>query len=242
MFILVEFLYIWVRKEAFEMKTKKILVEMIEHLDAFESECAIQNTVPNTTDFIAYLNLHHQGESIKKDSIAGDKPIERTHGSESGNHETDISILISLMNRYAKLYLKKAFKQSLIRSSEEFSFLITLMTRESMTKQEMITQQVMEKTSGIEIINRLIRLNLLSQCQDEQDARASRIQITDLGKMEMYKILPAMQQVAKIVTANLSELEKGQLAYTLRKLDHFHNDIFLHMKDSGIDEILESKF
>jgi hypothetical protein len=52
------------------------------------------------------------------------------------------------MYRYAKGYIKKALQESIIQTPDEFSFLITLMTFESLTKTELINKQVIEKTSG----------------------------------------------------------------------------------------------
>ena len=57
--------------------------------------------------------------------------------------------------------------------------------------------------------------------------------------MELLKILPHMQTVSQIVSGNLSEAEKSMLAYTLRKLEIFHNDIFLNKKDSDLKDLIQ---
>ena len=57
--------------------------------------------------------------------------------------------------------------------------------------------------------------------------------------MELLKILPNMQKVSQIVSGNLNDTEKSTLAYMLRKLEHYHNNIFLTRKDQGIDELLD---
>jgi DNA-binding MarR family transcriptional regulator len=112
------------------------------------------------------------------------------------------------------------------------------MTYDSLNKGELIQKQVMEKTSGTEIINRLIKLGLIEQFNDETDKRSMRVKMTVLGRMEIVKILPQMQKVSQIVTGTLSETEKNTLAYMLRKLEHFHNDIFTTKKDSELEELI----
>lgn len=218
------------------MKTKEILIELIEYLSIYESENENSGRNLNMTDFLGFMNSQYTTENIKAVELRGEvnnNDFSDTHGSE-----TDISILIVLMFRYAKGYIKKALKDSPIKTADEFSFLITLLTYESLSKSELIQKQVMEKTSGTEIINRLLKLGLISQFNDEADKRSVRVRITHIGRMELLKILPQMQTVSQIVTGNLTETEKTMLAYMLRKLEHYHNDIFLNKKDTELEGLI----
>jgi DNA-binding MarR family transcriptional regulator len=136
------------------------------------------------------------------------------------------------------MYTKKALKESNIKTVDEFSFLITLMTHNEMTKQELINLQIMEKTSGIEIINRLIRLEFIEQFDDEKDKRSKLLRITETGRRELMMILPRMNMVSKIVVGTLTKEEQNILTYLLRKLDHFHNDIYMHDKEKELEMIV----
>ena len=218
------------------MKTKEILIELIEYLSIYESENENSGRNLNMTDFLGFMNSQYTTENIKAVELRGE--VNNNDFSDTRGSETDISILIVLMFRYAKGYIKKALKDSPIKTADEFSFLITLLTYESLSKSELIQKQVMEKTSGTEIINRLLKLGLISQFNDEADKRSVRVRITHIGRMELLKILPQMQTVSQIVTGNLTETEKTMLAYMLRKLEHYHNDIFLTKKDSELEELV----
>jgi DNA-binding MarR family transcriptional regulator len=77
----------------------------------------------------------------------------------------------------------------------------------------------------------------VEQYNDEVDKRSVRVKITLLGRMELVKVLPNMNTVSKIVAGNLNETEKFMLAYMLRKLEHYHNDIFLNKKDAELVEL-----
>jgi len=112
------------------------------------------------------------------------------------------------------------------------------MAYQSLSKTELIVKQVMEKTSGTEIINRLLKLGLVEQYNDDIDKRSVRVKITLTGRMELVKVLPQMNNVSKVVVGNLNETEKGMLAYMLRKLEHYHNDIFLNKKDAELIELM----
>ena len=218
------------------MKSKAIIIELIEYISQFEDETKLLDKELNINDFIGFLNSKHKPTNVKTIELQGGENSEINQSQEGP--ATDISILIVLMFRYAKGYIRKALKSSKIKSADEFSFLITLLTYKSLTKTELIQKQVMEKTSGTEIINRLVRLGLIMQYEDEADKRSMRIKISDLGKSEIIGILPEMQKVSKIVTGNLTESEKNTLAYLLRKLENFHNDIFLNNKDAELNELI----
>ena len=218
------------------MKSKALIIELIEYISQFEDETKQPDKELNINDFIGFLNSKHKPTNVKTIELQGGENSEINQSQEGP--ATDISILIVLMFRYAKGYIRKALKSSKIKSADEFSFLITLLTYKSLTKTELIQKQVMEKTSGTEIINRLVRLGLIMQYEDEADKRSMRIKISDLGKSEIIGILPEMQKVSKIVTGNLTESEKNTLAYLLRKLENFHNDIFLNNKDAELNELI----
>lgn len=218
------------------MKTKSILIELIDFLDEFEKEREEVGVEMNMSDFLGFMNSKYKSENVKTRQLIGD--YQGYKYEEKNGPATDISILIVLMFRYAKGYIKKALRDSAIKTADEFSFLMTLMTYDSLSKSELIQKQVMEKTSGTEIINRMIKMGLIESFNDEADKRSVRVKMTVAGRMEIIKILPEMQKVSKIVTGNLSETEKSTMAYMLRKLEHYHNDIFTNKKDSELEELI----
>ena len=220
------------------MKSKKILIETIEYLAEYETICEQNGLILNTNNFVGYLKSKFEQQSNKRDELSGGGEDWGQESSIENKSVTDISILIVLLFRYAKGYIRKALKESEIKTADEFSFLITLMTYESMSKMELINKQIMEKTSGNEIINRLIKSGFIEQQRDTVDKRSVRIKITPFGRKEIIKILPQMQLVSNIVVGNLKDDEKNTLAFILNKLEHFHNDIFLNNKDCDLNDIL----
>jgi hypothetical protein len=62
--------------------------------------------------------------------------------------------------------------------------------------------------------------------------------ITDSGRKEILRILPLMTKVTKIVVGNLSTEEINTLSYLLKKLDYFHNNIYLSKRGSPLSDIL----
>lgn len=217
------------------MNKKEILIQLVNYVFDFEADMPDQEEY-TLEDFIGYMNSQSSPATAAIRKIGGDqeKWIEEEHVTQ----QSDIAVLIVLMNRYTKLYFKKALKSSIIQTVDEFSFLITLMTFESLTKTELITKQVMEKTSGTEVIKRLLAQELLMEFADPVDKRSVRVAITDKGRNEIINILPNMGLVSKVVIGNLNQSETNTLGYLLKKLDHFHNDIYLNKRNSELNDLV----
>lgn len=187
-------------------------------------------------EFLGYLNEKSGSQELAMREISGKK--RDWFKDEYRNTASDISILIVLMNRYAKWYMKKVIRDSQLQTPDEFSFLITLMTYDSLSKSELITKQVMEKTSGTEVIRRLIKRGLIAESADNTDKRSIRVSITKSGRDEILRLLPLMSKVTKIVVGNLNAEEINTLSYLLKKLDYFHNNIYTNKKGQSFNEIL----
>jgi DNA-binding MarR family transcriptional regulator len=218
----------------YRMKKEEILKELIDQLFAFDRD--MEGTDDYSMDeFIGYLNARSGNNDIAMRKISGQEFDFRTKGYSSTL--SDISILLALMYRYARSYIKKALRNSPFQTADEFSYLITLMTFKSLTKSELINKQVMEKTSGTEVIKRLVNHGFINEFNDPSDKRSKRVAITGSGKRAIFDILPAMNTVSGIIAGNLARNEINTLAYLLKKLDYFHNDIYLNRHAATNEEI-----
>lgn len=219
------------------MKEQAFLHSLIEQFYLFR-EAQPSKQEFSLAEFGDFLKNHQQPDEVAKREISGgeEKWVEEKYESV----QTDITVLISLMYRYAKMYIKKALKDSPIQTADEFGFLITLLTYPSLSKTALINKNLVEKTSGADIIKRLIKLELMEELEDKEDKRSVHVKITEKGKYLLYALLPEMQKVSTIVAGDLSNEEQQRLLNILRKLDHFHNDIFVNKRNVGLDELVGS--
>jgi DNA-binding MarR family transcriptional regulator len=217
------------------MKKSEILTTLINHFFSFDAERG-EHEDYSMDEFIGFLNSKSGPKEMEMRKVSG----ENTNwlGDEYRSASIDISILIVLMYHYAKGYIKKALRDSYLQTPDEFSFLITLMTYDNLTKSELITKQVMEKTSGSEVIRRLIKKGLIVENADKKDKRSVRVSITKTGREEILKILPLMGTVSEIVVGNLAAEEINTLSYLLKKLDYFHNDIYINKRGHPLSDIM----
>jgi DNA-binding MarR family transcriptional regulator len=218
------------------MKSKKLLIELIGLLDEFEQDRQNESDV-GLDEFIGFLNARSASGDIEIRDITGGE--EQQMIMDNATAEIEISRLISLMYRYAKGYIKKALKGSAIQTADEFTFIIILMTHSSLSKTELINKNIMEKTSGIEVIKRLIKKGLIEQFSDDNDKRSQKVAVTLSGRSEIFTVLPNMNIVSKIVAGNLSITERQTLAYLLKKLDYYHNELYITKRDQELNDLLD---
>ena len=215
------------------MGKKEILKELVEHLFDFDSEVQGGKEY-SMADFVGYLNARHGTQPSAIRNLAGAEE-EWVKGNVDAN--TEISTLLVFMYRYAVVYFKKALKEGNINTLDEFSFLIVLMTYPSLSKTELIQKLIMEKTSGVEVIKRLLKNGLIEEFDNPNDKRSVLVAITAKGKKELAELLPRMGLVGSVVVGNLTPAEVSSLSFLLRKLDYHHNDIFLHHRNLSLEEL-----
>ncbi|WP_295676248.1 MarR family winged helix-turn-helix transcriptional regulator [uncultured Mucilaginibacter sp.] len=136
--------------------------------------------------------------------------------------DNNIGRLFVFMSRYAKYYIKKALEGTSLQTGEDFTALAILLTHDNLSKSELISHNLQEKTSGTEVIRRLIAAGLVSQWDDEKDKRSKHIAITNEGRELLYRVFVDMSRVSKMITGKLSVAEKFTLQYLLQKLENFH--------------------
>ncbi|HNW56280.1 MAG TPA: MarR family winged helix-turn-helix transcriptional regulator [Bacteroidales bacterium] len=200
------------------MRTKELLQELIGLVEAFDTSVPEGESI-NLDDFISFLNK---------------LPVQ----SKDNKTIINISKNVSLLHRYSKFYLKKVLKDSMLQTIDEYSYLISLFYNESLTKTELNNMNAMEKTSGNEVIRRLLKANLIKQQRDQSDKRSMRVSITGQGKTEIKKIFPGLNKAAIILSGPLPDGEKESLNRSLSNLCDYHHNIFIGQKNSSIDDIL----
>lgn len=220
------------------MKSRKVLTQIIELIDTFEANNPHLEEY-NINDFLSYLESQSYGG--KQDALTTGlmREINLSGIKVHENRANIISRQVSLVYRYVKEYTKKGLEGSDLKTIEEFSYLIVLMAYDSLTKTELIQKNAMGKTSGIEVIKRLLQKNLIKQFADTKDRRSQRVKITHEGIMEMRKIFPQVQSASDVIAGNLSQSEQQTLIFLLQKLNMHHHEIFLNHLDKSLNEIRE---
>lgn len=221
------------------MQSKEILIQLVKYLDLFEKENKDLNDY-NINDVISFIQSQEFSKKMRTDkkyTIGNENQFNGIPLKES--NANSLSRLLSLNYRYAKDYIKKALADSQLQTVEEFSYLIVLMVHKSLSKTELILENAMVKTSGTEVIKRLLRKELIYQFDDKKDKRSQLVAITPKGLAEMKKVFPKMQISSDIITGSLNQLEQQTLIFLLQKLESYHNELFINHRDKTLEQLLD---
>lgn len=213
-----------------------LIRQLVDYAEAYEQ----QKTAPSSSEvldsdvvrFVAWLNQ----QLVVEYAPVIDATTEEVSGGDSP--DTMIGILVTFLYRYARALTKRALIDTPLVSFDDFTYLATLLGHPGLTKMELIQRNIHEKTTGMEIIRRLLSNGLISQTGDPTDKRSKCLTVSDEGQRLLEKIWPAMGQTAALIGGPISIAEKMQLVSLMDKLHQFHNPIFLAGKDESINELM----
>lgn len=227
------------------MKSYKLVHQLLNLVEEFERDSNGRELC--LSDFSGFLinQLEHSDNFLGKSDIRFGEMEEKTQ-ELAYQIDNAIGRLFVYMSRYAKSYIKKTLEDTPLQSPEDFTALAILLTHESLSKGELISRNIQEKTSGTEVIRRLLAAGLVKQWDDQTDKRSKRISITESGKGLLHRVFDDMNYVGKMVTGNLSYSEKLKLQYLLQKLETFHfqlhEDKVINTKEDIRSVALNSKY
>lgn len=183
--------------------------ELLEHLQGFSKD---KGREPNDIEeFVIWLNEQLFNHSHSSESA-----------HDSDHHDMELTFLLIMQNKHYKTYCKKALHDSEINSPDEYSFLYHLTHVESFRKMELINIHLLEAPSGIEVIKRLLKKELIEEFADKDDKRAKRVRISVKGEQELSKTSPIMKEVFAKMSAEMTLKEKLHVISFLNKFNDYH--------------------
>lgn len=205
-----------------------LVIDLLGEVKDFEDK----NHKSNTTieDFRNFLNekAYQQENPVR---LAGKFKI------AANNRENEIAKQVILLGRYAKQLLRKGLENHEHLANEDFTYLYRLMDYDSLTKTQLIEKNGHEKQSGIEIIKRLTKHQLISETPDSEDKRSVRISVTEKGKKVFKESMTDITRVSNLMCGTLTDEEKDQFLESLKKLNVFHNTIYMNKKEDTLEEL-----
>ena len=153
--------------------------------------------------------------------------------AEREKTDSNIGKLLIYLNRYMRIYARKALEGSPLGTMDEFVYLVMLTEQGPLTKSDLIQRNRHEKPTGMEIIRRLLALGLIAQSDDLDDRRSKRLTITPLGTEVSGQVAGQMGKVSTLLAGNLTIAEKLLLLQLLEKLENFHQLVLAKMKKGG---------
>jgi MarR family transcriptional regulator, lower aerobic nicotinate degradation pathway regulator len=197
----------------------KLIEKLLPFLEQFEQENGSSDSIES---FGKWLFQHSESAVLNKNLEAK---------GESANNAAHIQMsnsrLIVNMYRYAKRYARTAIPSHIPIAFDDYSYCVVLFYEGKQTKIQLIERNIHEKSTGMEVIKRLIKLGIVAQEDNENDKRSKLVSLTAQGIEYMNAIQGNMWALTQRIQGNLTVSEAENLYFLLEKLDHFHNSIFL---------------
>lgn len=196
-------------------------MKSIEHLwKRFEN----QHPKATLTDFGVWLikNDTPEKESVKQ-SISQDNSTVKKKVSGRMTSTDMVGIFISRLYRFLRMASKDLLAKHDIASIDEFALLATLLVHPGMTKTELLKQNLMEITTGSEMLKRFVARKWLIEQRDKNDKRITRLSLSAKGQQIIFACMQTLDQIEDILLP-LNTKEQETLYQLLNRLDAFHSE------------------
>lgn len=226
------------RDNVLNYKAMEKLVELVNLWASYSRE----NPDIDIKDFcVRYLAEQHipafqPKEEINQESDANQDDFWSTQSLLDG----ELSALVGRLSRFAYFYSKKAVEKMRFKNLDDIIYLFLMIEMKSPKKSELIYAMLSEFASGIDIINRLLKMGLCEEFPDENDKRAKRVRITPTGIEALQEASPIMAQISRIAFNELTQTEKKMITHILRRADRFHSEHYADFRGQDFDSIYES--
>lgn len=207
------------------------LRELLDLLDAFEREGGDTNQLDRES-FASWLITFRRGSAKKQSRQPEAGP--RLNGL--------IAMYLNFMGRYAQFYGRRVFRDSEIYSDDDWGIFVSLFPDRQMKKTEVLRGCIMEKSSGNEVLKRLLKQGLIQEIPHPEDRRSKLVMLTDAGRAAFMSVRNGIERLSDVVVADLTEEEKATLLHLLTKLHLFHKPIFDEADEKTLGEMLGQTF
>lgn len=197
---------------------------LIEWAEKFENQLS-EGEVWDDTTFSNWL--HHEVNTAPK-----------VNAEKVAKAKQSLAMPVYFMYKYALFYSRKIFKNSHIYSLDDFSFLASLLPDKKLKKADVIRKNISEKSSGSEVLKRLLKQKLIKESNNPDDKRSKLLELTSEGLNEINAVRSQMYNMGSLINGDLTEEEKVAMLAMLSKLHNFHNPIFEMNDDTFLNEQL----
>jgi DNA-binding MarR family transcriptional regulator len=144
----------------------------------------------------------------------------------------------SRISKLHDFYIKKFFSELPINNRLEYLFLFTVNERGGAKKTELINTHLVDYTTGMDTIKRLVNSSLLEELPDESDKRAKLLTITHEGKKILELSGRKMADEIHMFLACISMNKWKKTLSVFEEINEFHTGIYQAHNDKNPAELL----
>ncbi|MBN2699404.1 MAG: MarR family transcriptional regulator [Bacteroidales bacterium] len=144
---------------------------------------------------------------------------------------------VSRIARFHEFYIRKFLENLPLNSRLEYLFLYTVHHMDRARKTDLINIHIVEYTTGMDTIKRLINYGVLQETPDEHDKRAKLLTLTEKGRRVMDQSKSKMSDEINMFLACISSNKWRKVLPVLEELNEFHNMVYINHNDKSPAEL-----
>lgn len=213
------------------------LKKLIEFWEQYEEE----TDQPEMLEFSEWLN-----NRIKQNPGLNHKESRKKVRNEVPNNLLVLKTLdeparfmeyTSRISRLHEFYTKKFLIELPINNRIEFLFLYTVNEKTTAKKTELINAHLLDYTTGMDTIKRMVNNGLLEEAPDETDKRAKLIGITPEGKKVLGQAQKRVNDEIQMFLACISMNKWKKTLSVFEEINDFHSEVYQTHNDKNAAEM-----
>ena len=146
--------------------------------------------------------------------------------------------LMGTISHFMGVYVDAAVKEiPEIKRAEDFYIINTIANLGEARKTDIINSHFLELSSGIDLMNRLVKAKLIQERIDPADKRSRLMSATDKGERVLLKCYEKFSRMAEIIFWGMSIDDKKLCIQLLRGVEIKHSKLVHGMRGKSLNEI-----
>ncbi|MCK3685106.1 winged helix DNA-binding protein [Maribellus sp. YY47] len=213
-----------------------LLRQIIDLAEEFEQK----SQATDILDFAHWIIEKHSIDSETSEPFSLTKKnittVEDHQIFENRRPETRFLEYVARIARYHEFYVRKALQEYDINTRVEFLLLQTVEKSELVKKTDLINIHLLEYTTGMDTIHRLIKKELIKEVQSTTDKRVKLLTITTRGKEVIDQTSKRILEENEMFFLAINNRWK-KMPPLLEEIDRFHNNIYQKHNSKPFAEI-----
>jgi DNA-binding MarR family transcriptional regulator len=215
-----------------------ILKQIIDLWETYEKE----EEHLNLADFAEWMRIQLQkrrylNKKISYHNNSIEQPVSLSY-FKSMDEPTRFLESISRISRFHEIYMRKFLVDLPINNRLEYLFLKTISQMQRFKKTDLINLHLVDYTTGMDTIKRLIRNGFLTETSDGKD---KRVKLLELSKSGLNVLQEADRQIGEeknMFLTCISANKWKKALPVLDEIDKLHHSVYLKYNDRSSAELV----
>lgn len=165
------------------------------------------------------------------------EPKPEPEGKLIPNLDGKLIILLRRIGKFHIAYSNMGLASTELTQMEEFGILVTIYNEGNPIKSEAIFNNIMELSSGSNMLIRMKKKGLVTEYADPDDKRVKRLKVTPKGEQTLMAAKDIVLKVAEMMVHDLSDDDKRLCIQLLKPIDRRFSGMYQKQKNKPFDEI-----